>query len=98
MLLMSNSKSVKPEFNIIEKDKYWSVEIFWYSYDRDYEFKETFSEEIYQKITDWCNDTFKTWLYPKRVRRMSYNTYYFSSKRDLDWFILNWSGVDIQDF
>lgn len=93
-----------PQFKIEKRDGYWAVDVFWITQpnqlgftDEWAGFEEPFNEETYQEITKWCYDTFKTWLYPKRVRRMSFTQYYFTSKRDLDWFILYWSGVDIPD-
>lgn len=91
---------MKPKFIIGKKNKYWTVDIMHVDDDPNsftYGFDEPFHEETYIMFTDWCADTFKTWLYPKRVRRMSYTQYYFASKRDLDWFVLSWSGVDISD-
>jgi len=46
-------------------------------------------------MKDWCYNNFKTWLKPKRARRMGYNDFWFQSKKDADWFVLYWSGVDI---
>lgn len=92
-----------PKFKIEEKDGYWSVEVFYITTEDnqpfvDWEgFEEPFSEEDYQKMTNWCYQTFKTWLTPKRARRMSYNQFYFKSKQDADWFMLYWSGVDISN-
>lgn len=90
---------MKARFEIDKRDRYWVLDIFRENEDED-EFgfgMETFHEETYIMFTDWCAKAFKTWLYPKRVRRMSYTQYHFASKRDLDWFVLNWSGVDIPD-
>lgn len=95
---------MKPEFRINKKGSNWTVDIFWISGPdqqglfSDWDgFEEPFNEDTYQMMSKWCEDTFKTWLYPKRVRRMSFTQFYFSSKRDLDWFVLHWSGVDIPD-
>lgn len=88
-----------PAFRISEKSGYWVVEVFYNSratlplFD-DFETEEYFEESEYQRIADWCYNHFKTWLTPRRARRMSYSEFWFKSKRDLDWFILYWSAID----
>jgi len=92
---------MKPEFRIDRRGRYWTVEIFYLDPDEGsllYGFEEPYNEATYQQINKWCYDNFKTWLYPKRVRRMGFMQFDFASKRDLDWFILHWSGVDIPIF
>jgi hypothetical protein len=93
---------VRPQFRIDQRGEYWCVDVFYISDNsqeplfQDWEgFEEPFSEDDYQRMKQWCDNTFKTWLAPRRARRMAYNQFYFKSKRDLDWFILHWSGVDI---
>lgn len=95
---------MKPEFRVEKKDGYWAVDVFWITDDVTQQniflewggYEEPFNEETYQLMTKWCHDTFKTWLYPKRARRMSFTQFYFASKRDLDWFMIYWSGIDIE--
>jgi hypothetical protein len=92
---------VKPEFRVEQRDGYWSVDVFYTTTDQgslfnDWAgFEEPFPENVYHDIKNWCEKTFKTWLYPRRVKRMSYTQFHFKSKKDLDWFILHWSSVDI---
>lgn len=94
---------MKPNFRVNKVGGYWAVEIFWTSdtYNSPYgweDFEEPFNEDTYQRMKKWCDDQFKTYLKPKRVRRMAFNQFYFQNKKDLDWFILFWSGVDIPEF
>ena len=56
--------------------------------------REYLEEEQYARMADWCSKTFNTAEFKLRARRMSYADFWFSSKRDLDWFILYWSSVD----
>jgi hypothetical protein len=81
--------------------KYYTITIF-YSYLDNNEtlplpLREYLNENQYVVIEKWCKDTFNTDKFKLRVRRMSFDTFWFSSERDLDWFVLNWSGVDIAD-
>lgn len=95
-----NSKTLKKLillFDISQKGRYWRVEVAYHSPENfpwNEASREFLDEEQYQKIADWCNQTFDTRASPYRVRRMAYADYWFTSKRDLDWFILYWSGVD----
>lgn len=92
---------MKPEFRIDQRDNFWTVEIFYIAtednqpFDDWAGFEEPFNEEVYQKMTSWCYSTFKTYIWPKRARRMSYNQFWFKRRKDLDWFILHWSSIDI---
>ena len=92
---------MKPTFRVDQRDNFWTVDVYYVTDDQaplfsDWEgFEEPFNEDVYQTMTKWCYDQFKTWLTPKRARRMSYTQFWFQSKRDLDWFVLYWSGVDI---
>jgi len=92
---------LKPEFRVDRRDNFWTVEIFYTTTEENQPFEnwagyeEPFHEDDYQKMTDWCYNTFKTYIWPKRARRMSYNQFWFKHKKDLDWFILHWSSVDI---
>jgi hypothetical protein len=95
---------VTPQFRIGEKNGFWTLDIFYITTEENFTdfsdwvgFEEPFSEGIYRKMQDWCEKNFKTWLFPRRARRMSYNQFWFKSKKDLDWFVLFWSGVDITD-
>ncbi len=91
-----------PQFRVEERNKIWVVDVFYITQSSqtslfsDWDgFEEPFDEATYQKMTDWCYNTLKTYIWPKRARRMSYNTFHFKNKKDVDWFILYWSGVDI---
>ena len=92
---------MRPKFRIERRGSVWAVDVFYVTDDQqtlfsDWEgFEEPFDEITYQKMSEWCYKTFKTWLWPKRARRMSYTQFWFKDKKDLDWFILYWSGVDI---
>lgn len=92
---------MKPAFRVDKNSRYWIVDVFCISSESqplfsDWEgFEEPFSESDYEEMSKWCNMTFKVWEDPKRARRMSYTQFWFKSKKDLDWFILYWSGVDI---
>lgn len=64
----------------------------------EYTNREYLEESQYDQIAKWCAKTFNTDEQRLRVRRMSYADFWFSSQRDLDWFILYWSGVDSNSF
>jgi hypothetical protein len=92
---------VKPVFRIDQRQGFWTVDVYYVVNEEqqtlfgDWEgFEEPFSETDYEEMSKWCQLTFKVWENPKRARRMSYNQFWFKSKKDLDWFILYWSGVD----
>jgi hypothetical protein len=92
---------VKPAFRIDKKQGYWTVDIFWIANDDQQNlflewggYEEPFSESDYDEMSKWCQLTFKAWENPNRARRMSFTQFWFKSKKDLDWFILHWSGVD----
>ena len=59
--------------------------------------REYLEEEQYNRIANWCAQTFNTADNPTRARRMSYADFWFTSKKDVDWFLLHWSGVDSKD-
>jgi hypothetical protein len=91
-----------PKFRVSKRDNFWVLEVFYITQNDqqplfdDWEgFEEPFSEDDYQKMQHWCYNTFKTWLTPQRAKRMSYNQFWFKSKKDADWFMLYWGGVDI---
>lgn len=91
---------MKPQFRVGQlHNEYWCVDVFYISdsliFDNWSDFEEPFGEIDYQNMKKWCDDTFKTWLAPSRARRLAYNQFVFKSKKDLDWFVLHWSGVDI---
>lgn len=94
---------MKPQFKIGRRKEFWTVDVFYIADGfrsgafPELEIEETFNESTYQKMAKWCSDNFKTWLKPRRARRMSYTQFWFKSKKDLDWFVLYWSGVDILD-
>lgn len=85
-------------FDFYRKGKYYGVNIWLESsqsdlFDQAYS-REYLEESQYDRVAKWCSKTFNTEVYPNRVRRMAYADFWFSSQRDLDWFLLNWSGVD----
>ncbi len=93
---------MKPQFRIGERDGFWTVQVFYITEDTgqgnlfdEWGFEEPFDETTYQLMSEWCYKQFKTWLTPRRARRMSYDNFWFRSKKDADWFILYWSGIDI---
>jgi hypothetical protein len=91
---------VKLKFEIGQQGKFWAVKVFYYmppSLPRVTDplpLQEYLEEHQYQKIADWCTDTFNTKKDTQRVRRMSYDSFWFKNQRDLDWFVLYWSSVD----
>lgn len=91
---------MKLQFDTYEKNRYYCVNV-WYASPENFPYdlasREYLNEDQYQKITDWCKQTFDALSQPHRVRRMSYADFWFSSKRDLDWFILYWSGINGED-
>ena len=93
---------MRAQFRTDQKDGFWTVYVFYVtdseqgSLFSDWDgFEEPFDEVTYQKMAEWCRTTFKTYIWPRRARRMSYGDFWFRDKKDLDWFILYWSGVDI---
>jgi len=91
---------VKLEFNLNTKDGFWTVSVYTLeeSFGDGELFQEPLNETQYAKMADWCAEVFQTTEQPKRARRMSYDTFWFTSQRDLDWFILHWSSVDTVSF
>lgn len=93
---------MKLQFDLYQKGKYIGVNIYCTSpgvelfddWDNSLHSREYLEEAQYDRIANWCIQTFNTKVYPMRVRRMAYADFWFSSNRDLDWFILQWSGVD----
>ena len=93
---------MKLSFDLYKRGKYFGVNIWYQSKQQDlFDDSETLpsgreylTETQYSKIANWCVSTFNTKVYPMRARRMAYADFWFTSKRDLDWFILNWSSVD----
>jgi hypothetical protein len=93
---------VTPAFRIDKRQGFWTLDVFYIVNEEqqalfgDWDgFEEPFSECSYEEMSKWGNFTFKCWENPKRFRRMSFNQFWFKSKRDLDWFVLHWSGVDL---
>lgn len=92
---------MRPQFRIEQRGAIWVVDVFYVTDGSqphlfsDWGYEEPFSEEVYQTMQKWCADTFKTWLRPRRARRMSYAQFHFQRKKDVDWFVLYWSGIDI---
>jgi hypothetical protein len=91
---------VKLEFEIEQKSSYWAVTVFSLEqvFGEGQLFREPLNETQYVQMADWCAKVFQTKDQPMRARRMSYDSFWFSSQRDLDWFILHWSSVDSESF
>ena len=89
---------MKLQFETGISDKYYTVKIFYTHLDNTetipLPLHEYLNEIQYAKMANWCKETFNTDKFKLRARRMSYDTFWFSSERDREWFILNWSGVD----
>ena len=87
---------MKLEFEIELKNKYWHVTIFSLEevFGQGQLFREPLNEAQYVQIADWCARIFQTKNQPLRVRRKSYDTFWFSNQRGLDWFHLPWGSVD----
>ena len=87
---------MKLEFDFSKRDKFWTVTVYSLEsiFGDDSEFREPLNETQYQTMADWCAIIFRTQNHPYRARRMSYDSFWFVSKRDLDWFVLHWSTVD----
>ena len=88
---------MKLEFDVGVRSNYWNVNI-WarktgWQYE-SYPYREYLTEEQYVRLLQWCHKTFHTSKDRYRIRRMSYADFWFKHKKDLDWFILCWSGVD----
>lgn len=91
---MSDASTLK--FNTYRQGCCWCVNI----YIEDYPYKDAtggcpqmklrLTEEQYCAIAAWCKQTFEQ----DRVRRTGYSTFWFKSKKDLDWFMLRWAAVD----
>lgn len=91
---------MKLHFTTNFKDGFWTVAV--HSLEDSFGdgglFQEPLNEAQYESIAKWCSEIFQTNEQPKRARRMSYDTFWFTSQRDLDWFILHWSSVDSESF
>ena len=88
---------MKLEFDIELKNKYWVVTVYVLEeiFGDKQLFREPLNEVQYAQMADWCQTVFQTDRRPNRAKRSSYDSFQFKSKRDLDWFILHWSSVDI---
>jgi hypothetical protein len=91
-----------PQFRTDQRDGFWTVDVYYISTTEqgslfsDWDgWEEPFNEETYQQMAKWCYSTFKTYIWPRRARRMSFTQFWFRNKKDLDWFVLYWSSVDI---
>lgn len=67
------------KINHRQAGKKWIAEV-WTSNE-----SETYPEQEYVKINDWCKETFGYHA------RTAYHIFEFKSRPDLDWFILRWS-------
>jgi len=48
-------------------------------------YNETYPEETYVFINDWCKTTFG------KHSRTAYNVFEFKKRQHLDWFLLKWA-------
>lgn len=89
------------EFDIDLVRGHWRVNV-WHKniYMETENLRMYLTEAQYQKITEWGKVIFNTSnpLHSKRFRRMAYADFWFRSKKDADWFVLYWSGVDSNSF
>lgn len=63
----------------------WIVEV-WEPPTPNWEFREPYPEETYVEMNRWCIETLGYHA------RTAYHVFELSDKKDLDWFILRWSG------
>lgn len=90
---------MKPEFRLGKKNHSWAINVYYTANEEDALWaglEMTFSENEYQQMSAWCDRAFRTWLTPRRARRMAFDEFHFGSKRDADWFVLFWSAVDFE--
>ena len=90
---------MKLQFDTYKKNHYFGINV-WYRTDEGFSQengREYLTEEQYSTIAKWCETTFNTQEYKLRARRMSYADFWFTSKRDVDWFLLHWSGIDSEN-
>ena len=86
---------MKLEFDVSIRSKYWNLNIWARKPEVDYDacpYREYLTEDQYVRLLRWGQKTFHKGK--NRIRRMSYADFWFKNKKDLDWFILCWSGVD----
>ncbi len=93
-------------FDIYNRGKYVGVNVWYLSKQQDLfsdwddnftPAREYLDEVQYVRMASWCQLTFNTKVHTRRARRMAFADFWFTSKRDLDWFILHWSSVDSKD-
>lgn len=82
------------EFHINQRrnNQFWEAIVFYRSADSHSE--EHLNESQYQRIADWCRETFHTDRigHKIRARRMAYDAFWFKNRADLDWFVLFWGA------
>jgi len=66
-----------------KRQRKWIVEV-WENLNEMQE-RDTFSEERYTEINQWCIDTFGYHA------RTAYHIFEFKKQSDFDWFVLRWS-------
>lgn len=52
----------------------------------EWEFDEPYPEEVYVKVNNWCIEVLGYHA------RTAYHVFEFKTKRDLDWFLMRWTG------
>jgi hypothetical protein len=81
-------------FEISKRKRFWCVNVWVRIISNPYQ-RCYLEERQYNVIDQWCKTTFSNTDTKNRVRRMSYADFWFLNKKDLDWFLMRWSGVDI---
>jgi hypothetical protein len=73
----------------VREEKYPKPKFIVYVWDEgtgeDFTQFDTYTEEQYTEINDWCKETFG------RHCRTAYNVFEFKKAKHLDWFVLKWS-------
>jgi hypothetical protein len=73
----------------VREEKYPSLKFTVYVWDEgtgdDFTQLNTYTEEQYNEINDWCKETFG------KHCRTAYNVFEFKKAKQLDWFVLKWS-------
>lgn len=92
---------MKLNFDLYKRGRYFGVNV-WRDEAIDWDnsvdanSRGYLEEAQYCRMTQWAQTTFKV-LEPKnqlRIRRMAFADFWFQSKRDRDWFVFHYSGLD----
>lgn len=68
------------EIDVRRKGRKWIAEV-WSN-----ELSDTYPEDLYQEINQWCINTLKYHA------RTAYHVFEFKTGRDLEWFVLRWGS------